>query len=344
MAEKAKQLKLGNRTRAGRVNSVGDLATESNTAILFPGRTKELLVNSNARGWFRFYNPCAALDHQGHVILAMRYCDFTFCSKLSQVRFIFGPLTSKIFIAVAGPRYHLTAPNLNLRELKLDANIPKSRWFRGFEDPRLFCGKTNVFCLTSFRNKENSFKLLLATLDMFFLSTSEAVLPKNQVVLQADWLARDEKNWLIFKETPARKLLAVYSVFPHVIVEIDPTSGQTKKAFETSHGLESLRGARGSCNPIGIGNQYLAVAHFRQGHMFQHVFYTFSTRSPYEITGVSRKFIFNRQRRGSFSHIEFAMALVLIGQNIHITYGESDCYCKVAIAPLNNILKMVAQV
>ena len=281
---------------------------------------------------WRFYNPSIVRLSPKEYLIAFREANLSYCYQsltMAQQQLLTGMLpyfNSYIWFAKVGPRYY-KAKTIEAKKPGINDSFAQGQGVKsnGLEDPRLFLGKKNLYLITGYVDRHHHNKLSLFTLN-------KQTFKQTRVVILDSFQTR-EKNWLIFKEEKDNKLLAVYSQEPHIIVEIDAISGKVEKKHSTPIPTE-LKGARGSCNPILVGDKYLAMAHFRSGFNYEHIFYTFETHAPYRVDRVSARFILDKNRKGD---IEFAMAMMIVGRNMHITYGEQDCFSKVAIISLKNV-------
>jgi hypothetical protein len=112
-----------------------------------------------------------------------------------------------------------------------------------------------------------------------------------------------EGNWMPF--VYKRQLYVSYSICPHTVLTVDPTSGNCTLAFTTNAsaarckpGEDILRGAslRGSVTspfPIDEGRSILGLGHTRGGGIGMSYFhFLFKRRAvpPFDITGRSEEF------------------------------------------------------
>ena len=95
-----------------------------------------------------------------------------------------------------------------------------------------------------------------------------------------------EKNWIPFSH--AGKLMYVYSIHPHRILEVNGIGGRlSAQTSPTTLPWQIPGDLRGSTNPVLIGDEYLSTFHVRDGKDYFHGFYRYRARPPFEITAMS---------------------------------------------------------
>lgn len=280
----------------------------------------------------RVYNPCIGSDGRGGYVLSARATTQHKCG--STAAWLWRAITkrkvmSSLVIGQVGPRFYKQA-KIAVTELAPVTNILGCPMWFGFEDPRIVNLGGVVYLLASFRNKD-----CISQMCLFVLEGTHV---KRQIEIASPSPKTHEKNWMPFKAV-GKRLLAVYKSAPHTIVEIDTVTGGSKIAFQTPNKTAQLDGARGSCSPIPVGSQFLAMVH-RRGkgaafHEYTHQFYTFEKKAPYRVTSTSDSWVFNHTGK---MHIEFACGMIVIGKDLVITYGEDDCYSRAAVLPLTKVM------
>lgn len=280
----------------------------------------------------RVYNPCIGSDGRGGYVLSARATTLHKCG--STAAWLWQALTrrnveSRLVIGRVGPRFYRQSKIAVTELAPVETMLGCPKWF-GFEDPRILSLGGVVYLLAAFRDSECMYRMCLFVL--------EGTSVKRQIVLTSDLSKTHEKNWMPFKAV-GKRLLAVYQSAPHTIVEIDTVTGVTEVAFQTPNRTARLDGARGSCSPIPVGSQYLAMVHWRgkgaAALQYTHQFYTFEKKAPYRVTSTSEPWVFNHAGK---MHIEFACGMIVIGKDLVITYGEEDCHSRAAVLPVARVM------
>lgn len=208
----------------------------------------------------------------------------------------------------------------------------------GFEDPRLFLYKNDVWVIGVLIGIDSNYSQELI---MFPIQNID-----NAVIMKYAPRNRMEKNWLPFEY--GKKLYAVYSVFPHKIIEINTTTGECSDAYMTQyHSPFGTHEIGGGSPPIQInhastGKCFLVMAHTRgkrNGNITRkNFFYLFQSEPPFSIITVSP--VFDLDNTG-FNYIEFGTSLTVVGSTLYLAYGIEDCYGEILSYNIDNFISQV---
>ena len=132
-----------------------------------------------------------------------------------------------------------------------------------------------------------------------------------------------EKNWIAFSHDDA--LYYVYSIEPHVIVQVRTADGKCVEQYKTSSGdmqeLDTLVDAiRGSATAIRYSEtEYLALLHTTEASVgYSTRAYTFEAKPPFAVRRISKKIPLQGGGRA------FPSSLSLIHDKVLIGYGDGD--------------------
>ena len=204
----------------------------------------------------------------------------------------------------------------------------------GIEDPKLFdyqgepwvianCLGTaaqaepcaNTMCIFKVSSPMNTFRIL----------TERSIDPTQR-----------QKNWTAFEYNG--NLFVEYSLVPHIIFKVDPSSGNCYRLPELDGGDltavtsdRSVRGSGGQAIPWTWQGKdyYLGIAHTRNIRprvSYLHYFYCFEARPPFKMVAVSKPFKFEREDK-----IQFAAGISLWEGAVHVSYGVEDCTNSISV-------------
>ena len=157
-----------------------------------------------------------------------------------------------------------------------------------------------------------------------------------------------EKNWMPFQYE--NKLYIVYSVNPHVILDINMDTGLCKEIFSTTFpeiinniGNDIGNGAPAQLIILDGIETYIGLGHtrgFQNGEMTRKNFiYLFNKYPPFNITHVSKTFNLLKP----FVKIEFGSGLLVDQKTnkIYISFGVDDCYSSIVTITFEEIKKLL---
>jgi len=142
-----------------------------------------------------------------------------------------------------------------------------------------------------------------------------------------------EKNWIAFLHDDA--LYYVYSIVPHVIVQVRSADGACVNQYETtSRDLKKLSktvsAIRGSATAVRYSEtEYLALLHTTEPSVgYSTHLYTFEAQPPFAVKRVSKKLSLQGGGRA------FPSSLSLIHDKVLIGYGDDDKFARVLVMSL----------
>ncbi len=197
--------------------------------------------------------------------------------------------------------------------------------FPGFEDPRLFLYRGEPWIISCFRGKNLDDDLECGHKLIIFPMKS----PSSVVVLKYSEGGIWEKNWLPFENN--KKLYVVYSFSPHVILEMDVSTGNCRKAFSTPVTNKpnfKFYGIGGGSPPVLISNKfYISAAHTRAANPLvrKNFFYLFDSSPPFAVHAVSPEINLD----SNYKNIEFISGLIVVKDTVIISAGIDDCYSRI---------------
>lgn len=137
-----------------------------------------------------------------------------------------------------------------------------------------------------------------------------------------------EKNWIAFRHE--ERLYFVYSVEPHVVVEVRAKDGAAAEKYTTSSPYlvgvsRHVEAIRGSATAVRYtDDEYLALFHtFVPSQGYSTSLYAFQAEPPFAVRRVSRPLPLSGQ--------SFASSLVLQDDKVIIGYGETDKFSRVLV-------------
>lgn len=229
---------------------------------------------------------------------------------------------------------------------------------KGYEDPRVLASPDGEHLLISASacsgpNCRSEMWLLDIPAESYHAAKeapglTSSIIPLREVKLSIDFDPDSpQKNWMPFYDK--QDLMFVYAINPHTILKCDAVSGKCKKVVWTAN--DNLpKGLRGGSQVIEYKGEYIAATHRQVGnHSYVTQFYTFETKHPYRVTGVTPDFKFSEQD-GKFSRIQFVAGLSIVKNDLTgedtalLTYGEEDCYSKECRVPMKSIMEAIAPV
>jgi len=208
----------------------------------------------------------------------------------------------------------------------------------GLEDPRVFTYLGEDWIIASSLGSSNQPHPCVNAMCIFKVSD-----PQNTLrILRPPPDVSDkqtQKNWSPFEYKG--KLLCEYSLRPHKLLEIDIEKGTTDYAYTSDESEFDIRlghALRGGAPPVLIGDYYLGVGHTRTRGTanYYHFFYTFEAVAPFNITGVSKIFKFDKA-----DVIQFAAGLSYLDGIVYVSYGVNDCYNRISQFPIEDVIKFI---
>jgi hypothetical protein len=160
-----------------------------------------------------------------------------------------------------------------------------------------------------------------------------------------------EKNWAPFSREG--KLLYVYSISPHRILEVDLKSGRASIAAETltascQWGLSGMSEMRGNAPPVRLADgSYLSTFHVRDEKASYYTgFYRFAGEMPFEVLSMSREPVLWPEdsdgecwRSGPAWKLIFVQSMDIVGDVIRLTGGDNDHSVMEAVLPKKMVLE-----
>jgi predicted GH43/DUF377 family glycosyl hydrolase len=199
------------------------------------------------------------------------------------------------------------------------------------EDPRFFVYKNELWlCYT------DAHEVALAKLN-------DDLTTAKSFYLERPWQhGRPEKNWTFFEHE--ERMLAVYSLMPHRIVEVEGT--QSKFVYESKWDPEWSWGElRGGSSPVLHNGLYWSFFHssinIREesyGPIRQYLMgvYAFDSKPPFRPVLISKKPLLageeeqHQHDRPSQHYVVFPCGAMRIPQGWLVTFGDNDCRCRMA--------------
>ncbi|CAH6419262.1 Hypothetical protein HVR_LOCUS462 [uncultured virus] len=271
--------------------------------------------------------------------------------------------------------YHITLDNdgtvLTLDRINLNYSLLNKcdKSYRdihanGIEDPKLFIYRDEEWCIGSCLGTEQQPHPCINSMCIFKITD-----PRNtfKVIIPPSWVGalQRQKNWSPFEWNG--RLLCEYTIQPHVIIEIDPTTGKTQELCRSGTGpdnITQLSSMRGGAPPILInlpsiletnstgptGDQilkfnttydrvYIGIGHTHPSKIsgYVHFFYMFEPNPPFKIIGISDIFKMDR-----IETIQFAAGMSIQDDNVYISYGVNDCSNRISRYDLADVLISLA--
>lgn len=161
----------------------------------------------------------------------------------------------------------------------------------------------------------------------------------------------EEKGWSMFEWSPdkaEKQLLAVYSVDPHIVLQVDPSTGSTSMRFNESSkrllsglaatyaepglNVSRINGGSGVVLMQGHGKPYyLSVLHFHwyksdySVRKYYHYAYKFRAEPPFDMISVASKALPLKAEVSPFgSFVNYVSSLIVDKGDVVIGYGQDD--------------------
>jgi len=227
--------------------------------------------------------------------------------------------------------------------------------YQGFEDPRVFKFQNKLWIITYFRGINEINNKFEHSIFIFSLENPQNYLKLNykkqnqDINILGKWGIGGEKNWMPFEFN--NELYIVYSIFPHIILKVNLTTGECIELYKTKYKTEFIfRGGVGNGAPpqLFIQNNkkyFLGLGHTKNNYngissqIRKNFFYIFDSTPPFEILRVSPEFNISKK----FAPIEYGSGLLINSENnlVTISFGVNDCYENIVQTPLQNILNFI---
>lgn len=183
------------------------------------------------------------------------------------------------------------------------------------------------------------------------------------VQLRLDDMQWVEKNWSPFRWEPIghphdEKLMMVYSIHPHRILEVDPDGGEARFLCSTpavpvvqlfhKYGWDP-RGAHGGAGVVALkdpdgGPYFLSVFHhitdWRDGEEYFNFPYKFASEPPFQILDVGRPIeLQTKVNPMNGAKIQFVSSLAVFQGQLHVGYNAGDTESRLLQIPLDELEK-----
>ncbi|MDC0231387.1 hypothetical protein OAK19_05425 [Aureispira] len=226
---------------------------------------------------------------------------------------------------------------------------------QGYEDPRIFTYNSELWIITYFRGVlDNKFQHKII---IFPIAN-----PENYIFLNYDKQRNNknflniisfgsEKNWMPFEWN--NNLYIVYSIFPHIILQVDMKTGNCIEIAKTFYNKPNFifKGGIGNGAPpklffhknisyfLGIGHNKNSYKGDFYSNIRKNFFYIFEAKSPFQIVKVSNEFNIYQD----FVPIEYASGLIIDEEHNHlyISLGINDCHELIVQYYLSDILNFI---
>jgi hypothetical protein len=186
------------------------------------------------------------------------------------------------------------------------------------------------------------------------------------VQLRLDDMQWAEKNWSPFRWEPVgrpheEKLMMVYSIHPHKILEVDPDGGDARFLCSTpaapvvqlfhKYGWDP-RGAHGGAGVVSLknpdgGSYFLSVFHhitdWRDGEECEYFNfpYKFASEPPFQILEVGRPIeLQTKVNPMNGGKIQFVSSLAVFQGQLHVGYNAGDTESRILQIPLDELEKV----
>lgn len=168
-------------------------------------------------------------------------------------------------------------------------------------------------------------------------------------------LHKIEKNWSPFSYEG--KLYVVYSIEPHTIAEVDPSTGICRTVEKTRAQIEWNFGeARGGTPSLSIGDEYLSFFHSskkgvpsllskKNGRVYFMGAYTFASKPPFAVQRITKAPLARREDyfRNNPKKISYPSGILLDGDKIHVLWGQSDARIRLTTFDKEKLLSSMTQ-
>lgn len=224
------------------------------------------------------------------------------------------------------------------------------------EDPRIFIYNHQIYIyliitkkffifnpLESLVNKQSRVGILKIP------KTDKNIIKLNPMILETDFaLNNQEKNWMLLQD--GNQNYFVYSINPFKLLKFDIDNFKCELIFEKNYNIP--KNLRGGSQFIKYKNIYIGVVHTRYYKKYYHNFVILKEEYPFEIIGLSQKFVIGNNSNicfinkflnlywvkelKFFNFIQFVSGIIYDEfENVFIlTYGEGDkCSKQIEISP-----------
>lgn len=201
----------------------------------------------------------------------------------------------------------------------------------GFEDPRLFKWKGEIWVICTFFGDSLYFYPDNNNKQITSLTMFEYNNPDNIILLDYKYRKDIEKNWLPFEID--KELHFIYSISPFIILKYNENNKICEK-IAINDGIKSRFRMGGNSPPILILKDnkevFLSSGHLSSKNIFNNIgairknfFFTFETKYPFRLIEYTPVFNFENN-----VYIEYVCGLELKNNWLHVHYGAEDCYNK----------------
>lgn len=306
---------------------------------------------------YRTYNPTIS-SYRGKPIITYRISNYTMCGDKNY--YIHNAITYLANKQKLITNHMAIVTDGIARRVELKYPNAPDRCVQGFEDPRTVVKGDELLLIANLHSGAgpagvhgpegcmNEMWMLKFPMTLLHRSNRRNIIqPSKMVRLRSpgsnahDFKPRVEKNWMPFIADDGG-LCFVYSVNPHVVLRCDESSGATKVIASTTN--PRIDGnTRGGSQAVKYKGQYLAFTHTRDKNQYRTQLYAFSAQPPYQITHISRDFMFSAADVDGVL-IQFVAGFEIINDIAYITYGEQDCrswLCRIPMKDLVSVLQPV---
>lgn len=208
-------------------------------------------------------------------------------------------------------------------------------WTNGIEDARLFMYHGEEWGCANILGSPQQQHPCVNTMCIFKVSNPQQTFTLLQPPAGIDPQEK-QKNWALFEHEG--KLLCEYSLYPHVILEINPQTGETT-ALTPVQRLSSHYRLGAAPIRISYNNNeyYLGVGHVRSpGPDYTNFFYVFETQYPFTVIAISEDYKFDIKAR-----IQFVSGISEYDNKLYVNYGIDDCDNGISIFDKNEVMKLL---
>ena len=303
---------------------------------------KQIQIKGNET--LRTFNPSITIIKDGsdtYKIISYRLSNNVRCPILSGKYNIIEKLTNDVMshIVLNVQKNDEPASNIFLET----PDLSYSNCISGFEDPRLIAIKDVLYIIVNSQSNAKCYsEMYLIKLKLSKIKEASGTIKINQITKLSynENVDNHEKNWMPFVKDD--KLMFVYSLNPHIILETNLQTGQCKKIAETEN-KEVSKDLRGSSQArpyvINDKNVYVGVGHIKHSTFaYLTQIYTFAAEKPYGIVSQTPMFVIKNTVNPEKVGVQFVSGLEIIGDTAYITYGEDDCDSKLLKIKMSNVI------
>ena len=277
------------------------------------------------------YNPSIQFDNNGRIIVVSRITGITFSENYStdsdyitnnnidNYFNIFGDYKSNASGII---KYNLQDYNFEIVNPFYSSKNAGKFEYQGFEDPRIFKFQDELWIITYFRGINEINNKFEHSIFIFSLKNHQNYLKlyykkqNSNTNIFGKWNIAGEKNWMPFEFN--NELYIVYSIFPHIILKVNLTTGECIEINKTKYQTEFFfKGGIGNGAPpqLFIQNNkkyFLGLGHTKNNYngIFSQIrknfFYIFEANPPFQILRVSPEFNILKK----FFPIEYGSGLI----------------------------------